>query len=638
MIYRFQEFSFDSNKLTLYKSGQIINLRSNEANVLALLMAKPHEVVSKQDILDQVWADKVVSEQAVFQNISNLRRIFGDDAIKTFSRKGYQWQLPFCSHPASSHQCQTQCSNSTSLSNAVANPLRQVAGSGFIISQHMQRSILAIGVLVLLLLSLFSWHAFNHKTEVASPIISVLPFTYQASVAEPIVSQFTQSSSQLAAPYLQTQADVSLNFYDFIETPNLYFKQVTKADQTQLVMATQVSQYNRYLAVNFVIQGSVGNISGVVEGPDSQQVAAQLNKILDLATQLPLAKSLNQTGELDSALLELLNAKHPENLFLLTQLIEVTKDHNKGISLAEELLASAKRQNNQFYQAYAYLKLGLFLTQQGLYPVAEQKLSQALEGFNLLGNSEKIAATYRKFAIVGLHENDYDKVKKYQLLEAKTANQAGLYGIEVRAHTYLAVLAAKFKHKEDRNYYLYQAELLLDKYKMPHQHYAEVYYQKALYNQWSDPKKAEEYYQRVLAIFEPTQQHWVKEMAVTGYAKFLVRQKRWHEALALYPNPESYDGYDHMQIAHIYLAQDNERMAIEHAQESFRLLNLNAHPSEALNTALFLYGVYKRKNEQVEMDRYLGFIKQEVTQMWLRMGKHAIEKQGISIDMLRQQL
>jgi hypothetical protein len=34
-----------------------------------------------------------VSEQVVFQNISHLRAIFGNDAIKTFSKRGYQWQL-----------------------------------------------------------------------------------------------------------------------------------------------------------------------------------------------------------------------------------------------------------------------------------------------------------------------------------------------------------------------------------------------------------------------------------------------------------------------------------------------------------------------------------------------------------------
>ena len=58
-------------------------------------MEQSDKVHSKEDILSQVWQDKVVSEQAVFQNISHLRNLFGNEAIKTFSKRGYQWQLPF---------------------------------------------------------------------------------------------------------------------------------------------------------------------------------------------------------------------------------------------------------------------------------------------------------------------------------------------------------------------------------------------------------------------------------------------------------------------------------------------------------------------------------------------------------------
>jgi DNA-binding winged helix-turn-helix (wHTH) protein len=39
-------------------------------------------------------AGKSVANQSIFQNISNLKTIFGDDAITTHSKKGYQWQIP----------------------------------------------------------------------------------------------------------------------------------------------------------------------------------------------------------------------------------------------------------------------------------------------------------------------------------------------------------------------------------------------------------------------------------------------------------------------------------------------------------------------------------------------------------------
>ena len=93
MRYIFQNFEFDSTSLVLKKDNQALAIRHNEAKVLKLLLEHSDNVFSKEEILSHVWQDKVVSEQAVFQSISNLRALLGNQAIKTFSKRGYQWQL-----------------------------------------------------------------------------------------------------------------------------------------------------------------------------------------------------------------------------------------------------------------------------------------------------------------------------------------------------------------------------------------------------------------------------------------------------------------------------------------------------------------------------------------------------------------
>ena len=89
----FADFQFDSSQNILYKNNEIITLTANQAKLLALFLADPKQILSKEDILQHVWCDRVVSEQVVFQNISQLRAIFSDGAIKTFPKRGYQWQL-----------------------------------------------------------------------------------------------------------------------------------------------------------------------------------------------------------------------------------------------------------------------------------------------------------------------------------------------------------------------------------------------------------------------------------------------------------------------------------------------------------------------------------------------------------------
>ncbi|MEJ6475237.1 winged helix-turn-helix domain-containing protein [Pseudoalteromonas piscicida] len=94
MKFAFKDFLFDSKELKLYKDDRKLNLKQKPAQILALFLSAPQTIHSKEDILEKVWPDRKVTDQVVFQNIGHLRALFGDDAIKTFSRKGYQWQIP----------------------------------------------------------------------------------------------------------------------------------------------------------------------------------------------------------------------------------------------------------------------------------------------------------------------------------------------------------------------------------------------------------------------------------------------------------------------------------------------------------------------------------------------------------------
>lgn len=63
--------------------------------VLVRLARRPGAVVSRDDLLSEVWPDTVVVETAVFRAISELRRIFDDDpkqprVIETVRKRGYR--------------------------------------------------------------------------------------------------------------------------------------------------------------------------------------------------------------------------------------------------------------------------------------------------------------------------------------------------------------------------------------------------------------------------------------------------------------------------------------------------------------------------------------------------------------------
>jgi len=93
MEVKFTQYRFLRDQLILYKNEEIIPLKHTQALLLDFFLADPHSIHSKRTIMDAVWQDKDVSEQVVFQTISQLRAMFGSNAIKTYSKKGYKWEL-----------------------------------------------------------------------------------------------------------------------------------------------------------------------------------------------------------------------------------------------------------------------------------------------------------------------------------------------------------------------------------------------------------------------------------------------------------------------------------------------------------------------------------------------------------------
>ncbi len=78
-----------------------------EPRVMAVLLAlaeQPGELVTRLDLLDRVWGDTVVGEEILTRAISELRRVFGDQArqpayIETIRNNGYRLIAPVTSPP-----------------------------------------------------------------------------------------------------------------------------------------------------------------------------------------------------------------------------------------------------------------------------------------------------------------------------------------------------------------------------------------------------------------------------------------------------------------------------------------------------------------------------------------------------------
>lgn len=99
--YRFGVFDFDAESLELRKHGRLVRARPQALKLLRLLVARPQQLVLRDEIHKELWtADVFVDfEQGVNHCVKQLRAVLGDDAdtprfIQTLPRLGYRFIAP----------------------------------------------------------------------------------------------------------------------------------------------------------------------------------------------------------------------------------------------------------------------------------------------------------------------------------------------------------------------------------------------------------------------------------------------------------------------------------------------------------------------------------------------------------------
>ena len=104
---RFGVFEFDVRALELHKSGRLVAIRPQPLKVLARLLTRPGELVTREDLERELWGDDtfVDFEQGVNHAIRDLRAALGDAAesprfIQTLPRRGYRFIAPVTLHHA----------------------------------------------------------------------------------------------------------------------------------------------------------------------------------------------------------------------------------------------------------------------------------------------------------------------------------------------------------------------------------------------------------------------------------------------------------------------------------------------------------------------------------------------------------
>jgi DNA-binding winged helix-turn-helix (wHTH) protein len=95
-VYRFDRFELDPEDRRLTRDGATVDISGRYLDALALMVAEPGRLVTKDRFLDEVWKGVPVTDEALTQAIRSLRRALGDAAarprmIETAPKHGYRF-------------------------------------------------------------------------------------------------------------------------------------------------------------------------------------------------------------------------------------------------------------------------------------------------------------------------------------------------------------------------------------------------------------------------------------------------------------------------------------------------------------------------------------------------------------------
>lgn len=151
------EWRVEPNRLCLSKGEQTVQVSPKVMQVLCCLAARPGEVVTREELLETVWSDTVVGTYVLTQAISELRKVFEDDAktprfIETILKTGYRLLPPV-----------VLSDRPTTVSLAAQRPTRYLWA-------HLGLALLVIGFVV-------GWSHFSQQTDSTVQVQEPTPLT-----------------------------------------------------------------------------------------------------------------------------------------------------------------------------------------------------------------------------------------------------------------------------------------------------------------------------------------------------------------------------------------------------------------------------------------------------------------------------
>ena len=272
-------FDIDLGVAELRKNGIRIPLQEQPFRVLSILLERPGEVVTREQLQERVWpADTYVGfDEGINTAIRKLRQAFGDSAdnprfIETLPRRGYRFIAPVSESPrqeavaASTHRTPAAGGQEGVAGNAQDGSKDAGAGKEPRPKTRLRFLYLGVAAVVLLCTVWAVSHLIRRRAPATSAppkriMLAILPFQNLSN--DPNQEYFSDGLTEETITDLGELSPERMGV--IARTSAMAYKQTNKT----------VSQIGRELGVDYILEGSVRREGG------RARVSAQLIRVSD---------------------------------------------------------------------------------------------------------------------------------------------------------------------------------------------------------------------------------------------------------------------------------------------------------------------------------------------------------------------
>ena len=113
MIYKFDQVLLDTEQFRLSLSGEPVPIEPQVFDLLVYLIANRNRVIPRDELLDNLWKGKIVTDATLGVRLKDVRKAIGDSGdrqayIKTIRGRGYQFVGEVDESPTETAETTTQ--------------------------------------------------------------------------------------------------------------------------------------------------------------------------------------------------------------------------------------------------------------------------------------------------------------------------------------------------------------------------------------------------------------------------------------------------------------------------------------------------------------------------------------------------